>query len=144
MHRVRQLLQHRSDIIDVHHVRHMDGDSGVDQRLRVLATVLLLVEHHHVRRQLDDRVDVGIFGATHVQQRRLLAEPSARDHRHPPRQQRLGDRRHQADDPHGALSTGSGAQQLALLRLELVERQRATLQHPFEPFELLGDTDDAI
>ena len=45
----------------------------------------------------DDRVDVGILGAAHVDEIGLLAEPGARRHGHAPGEQRLGDRRHEAD-----------------------------------------------
>ena len=103
-------------------------EPGGRQCLGVLAPVLLPVDHHEVGRERDDRGDVGILGPADVDEGRLLAEPRARDDVDAPRQQRLGRRRHQADDPHRR-RWRSAVEEAALLRLELLGRQGAALHH---------------
>ena len=78
----------------------------------VLAAVLLLVDHHEVGSEGDDRGDVGVLGAADVGQVGLLAEPGAGDDVGAEREQGLGGRRDQADDPrcrHAAVSPAACA-----------------------------------
>ena len=69
------------------------------QRLGVGQAVLLPVEHDEIGGQVDDRIDVRILRASDVTQLRLLAEARAGDDVDTPGEQRLGDRRDEADDP---------------------------------------------
>jgi len=43
----------------------------------VLTTVLFFVHHHHVRVELDNPVDVGVLGPSHVGDVGLFAESGA-------------------------------------------------------------------
>ena len=119
-------------------------EAGGRQRVGVLAAVLLLVDHDEVGGQRHDRRDVGVLGAADVGQVGLLAEAGAGDDVGAERQQRLGRRRDQADDARdGRASPAPPRQpeQLALLVLELLVGQRATLQHALELLQLGGDVD---
>ncbi len=90
-------------------MQHVDGDTGGDERVVVLATVLLSVHDDHVGMQSHDERQVRILGPADVGQVRPFAEPRARDGRTVPRRQCFGHRWHQADDPHGLLAAVGAA-----------------------------------
>ena len=99
-HGSREDVEARPDVVDRVDVGHVHREPCRTQRFRILPAVLLVVHHHEVRRQRHDGSDVGILGATHRPQRRLLAEARHRHRLDPPGQQGLGDRRDQADHAH--------------------------------------------
>ena len=124
--------------------RHrMERDAGGGEHVGVLTAVLLVVDDDEVGRERDDRRDVRVLGATDRRDARLLAEPRARDRG--PRRARAATRwRRERARRRGRVGGRHGAplhpvEQLGLLRLELLGRDRALVAQGHELRDLVGD-----
>ena len=96
----RQLAHHGQGTRQVGDIGDEHGQAGRDECIVVLDAVLFPVEHDEVRRERDDRLDVGVLGTTDVGDVRLFTELRTGDHVATEREQRLGRRGHQTHDTH--------------------------------------------
>ncbi len=85
------------DVVDRADVQDPHAHACIDQRVVVLAAVLLGVDDHDVGTKCSDRNHVRILRPTDVRHVGLLAKARAGDRCDPPLEERLGHRRHQAD-----------------------------------------------
>jgi hypothetical protein len=81
-------------------VESQDLDAAREQRVVILASVLLGVDDHEVGAKFNDPRNIGILRASYVFEVRSLTESSTGNRRAIPGRERLGHRRNKADNPH--------------------------------------------